>query len=147
VDRVDSWLNRQVGWRRAVLAWLKVCPVMIMVAVPVWYVGTPGIQRPSLEFAAVAPWFLLAAVPLAGVSVRLQRDRPIGPMERPVFSWCTYAATLCWMAFVLLNVLTDWAVRPQYWRVSYVLLWAGVGFWIERERRFKRLSRGIQRWA
>ena len=118
------------------------CPLTIMVAVPLGYMVTPGLPGPGPAVAAALPLSLLAAVPLAGVFVRLRRARQTGPGERPVFSWCTYAGTLCWMAVVVLNVWT-WDQQPKMF-ASEVLASAGFTFWLERKRRFQRTSRGVQ---
>jgi hypothetical protein len=113
-----------------------------MAAVPLWYMVTPGLPGPAPAVAAAVPLSLLAAVPLAGVFVTLQRGRQIRPSGRPVFSWCTYAGNLCWMAVVVLNVWT-WDLQPNMF-ASTVLAGAGFHFWLERKRRYQRLSRGVQ---
>ena len=144
VDRLDSWLNSQAGWRRAVLVWLQMWPPAIMFGCTFWSSTMTGAPGPGLEFFGVVALSVLAAVPLAGAMVPVLRWR-VARNGRPVFSWCMYAGTLCMMAEVLLNELTD---QQPYWHhihravglVSLALALGAAGFSFEAIRRYRRMG-------
>jgi hypothetical protein len=148
VDQLDSWLNRQVGWRRAALAWLQMWPWAIGLGCVIWVFITPGVPGPGLAFLEVVAWSLLATVPLAGVSMVVQRWRASRRSNRPAFSWCMYAGMLCLMAAILPSLLLD---QQPYWPhvhrviglVSLPFALAGAGFCLEAAR---RSWRGLHIW-
>lgn len=143
MDRVDSWLNRQRGLRRVLLLWLHICIFTILVGSALWSLfgrGTPGL---GIAFLKVAAWSALAAVPLTGLSVYLQRTRPVRTGDRPAFSWRAQAGMLLLLAVVELNVLTDQqADWPRIHRavglVSLLLTAAGFTFVLMAASRYRR---------
>jgi hypothetical protein len=146
MDQLDLWFDRQVGWRRSVLTWLQMSPAAVMLGCSAWAFLTPGAAGPGLSFLEVTACSLLAAIPLACVFAMVQCRRAALHGNRPVFSWCMYAGTLCIMTVVLLNLLTN---QQPYWPhihrviglVSVPLALAGAGFCLEAARRAWRLSK------
>jgi hypothetical protein len=104
VDRVDSWLNRQRGWRRGLLGWLHMYGLTIMVGSALWSLFGPGTPGLGLAFLRVTGWSALAAAPLTGLIAFLQGTRT---GKRSVFSWRVSAAALFFLSAAELNVLTD----------------------------------------
>jgi hypothetical protein len=148
VDRLDSWLNSQVGWRRAVLIWLQMSIPLIGCGCSLWALITPGVPGLGLEFLAAVAWSALAAALATGIVLAVEHSRPTRHRDRPALAWWFSAATLCMTAQALLGELTN---QQPYWPhihrvvdiVSMVLILAAVTFCIEGARRYRRLRRGV----
>jgi hypothetical protein len=145
VDRLDSWLNTQVGWHRAALIWVLLCPPAIAFGCGTWGFWTAWVPGLGLEFLEVAAISVLAAAPLAGLVVLALRRR--GSSGRPVFLWRAFAGLLCGLTALMLGQLTD---QQSYWlhihrRVAIAelaLMLVGVALWIASVRQYWRLYRG-----
>jgi len=137
---LDFWLNRQVGWRAFVLAWLLISPLTITMVSWTWDLFNSDIARLGLVFLEAVCWSLLAAVPLAGLFL-LARRRP----GKGIFQWRAQAGVLCMMAGSLLNLLTGQQgystnVQNATTFVGLLLVLAGLGFLLRGGRRLQRLK-------
>jgi hypothetical protein len=147
VDRLDSWLNSQVGWRRAVLIWLQLSIPLIGCGCSLWSLITPGVPGLGLGFLEAVAWSVLAAALATGIVLAVEHSRATRHSDRPVLSWRFSAAMLCMTAQALLGELTN---QQPYWPrihrvvdiVSMVLILGGLTFGIEAARRYRRLRRG-----
>jgi len=63
VDRLDSWLNAQRGWRREALLWLYIAPLAIMLCAITW------------SWSGLTGW-IAAPIALAVLARLAARDRP-----------------------------------------------------------------------
>jgi FtsH-binding integral membrane protein len=104
---VDAWLNRRHGPGQAVLIWLHLSIPAIMVGSALWSMVGPGTPALGIAFVKVVAWSALAAVPLTGLIIYLQRTRTASGGKQAVFSWPTLAAMVLLLAVTELNVLTD----------------------------------------
>lgn len=100
VDRVDRWLNAQRGWRRLLIGWLALAPVLVDFGL-LWSSWGNFDDQATVATRSVLVRVAIAAlvgVPLADVMTRLQmrwrKSRPWAPQ----FSWRTIAATYVFMA-------------------------------------------------
>jgi hypothetical protein len=93
VDRLDTWLNAQRGWRRLGLLWLQTFPASILVVNA--YLGWRGLSD-SQPAGTEWVWLVALAVPcttvLAGVVLLLRpgserRAGSRGRFVQPLFSW------------------------------------------------------------
>jgi hypothetical protein len=112
VDRVDAWLNGQVGWRRGALIWLLACLPCVDVGCGIWALFTPGTAGLGTGFLEVVGWSFLAAVPFAGLVAAAQRRRVARGSGMPFFSWRFIVSLLCIVSAVLPAELTD---QQPYW--------------------------------
>jgi len=143
VDRVDSWLNRQRGWRRVLLFWLHISIFTTTVGSALWSMfgsGTPGLD---IAFLHVVAWSALAAVPLTGLTVYLRHTRRVGTDDRRVFSWRASAGILLFLAAGELNILTDeqadWPrINRAIGLVSLLLIAASLTLGLMAASRYRR---------
>ena len=153
MDRVDSWLNSQVGWRRAILIWLTVCPAAILAGCGVWALVTPGAAGLGTGFVEVVVCSVIAVVPFAWLATVVQRRRVARGLSMPFFSWRLSASVVSMTAAVLPGVLFD---QQPYWHHIHravdlsqmVFLIAAVVLFLLAARRNRRLagssSRSVQ---
>ena len=161
VDRLDSWLNDQVGWRRLAINWLILCPVAVALGSSTsseislrhpgceQLAGQRFIQecepRLGTGFLVVVVVSVLAAVPLAGLLAVWQRRRAARNPRRPFHSWSKIAAIWCLSTAPLLTTFADqqpYGRRTYYFVAGWVLIAGAVVFWLIETRRHQRLSRG-----
>lgn len=131
VDRLDSWLNRQTGWRRAVFIWLQMCPLAIMIANVIIEFTHALPPWPGLESLAVVACSLVGTVLLAGLFVLLHRS-PAGRHLGPVLSWRRGAA------LYLLMFASVFIYSYAFWYVFVIFLLGSVVLMIDDERRSRR---------
>ena len=161
MDRLDSWLNDQVGWRRLAITWVTLCPVAVALGSSTWseislrhrgceqLAGQRFIQecepRLGTGFLVVVVLSVLAAVPLAGLLAVWLRRRVARNPGRPFHSWSKIAAIWCLSAAPLLSTFAD---RQPHGRSTYYFIagWALIAgaavFWLLETRRYQRRSRG-----
>lgn len=153
MERVHSWLNSQVGWRRASLIWLTGCPPAVIAGCGIWPLVTPGAAGLGTGFVEVVVCSVIAVVPFAWLATLMQRRRAARGLSMPFFSWRMSASVVSMVAAVLLGVLTD---QQPYWHHNHrevglsqmVLLIAAVVLFLLAARRNRRLagssSRSVQ---
>jgi hypothetical protein len=148
VDRLDSWLNSQVGWRFAVLAWLATWPAGVLLVSFSWSLGTgnvPGLGLPSVEAVALS---LPAAVPFAVLVIALRRWRTARHSNKPALLWRGFVGALFMMAAALLELsFTDLQSDRLHnhhvvWLVPLVLWLCALVFLADAVRRQHRLMKG-----
>jgi hypothetical protein len=143
MDRLDSSLNGQVGWRRVALIWLVLSPCAVGLGSSTWALHLlqhPGCEQLAGErfaqeceprlgsgFLVVAVLAVLAAVPVAVLFAALQRWRAARKPDKPFHSWRRIAAVWCICAAALLGTFND--LLPHgggtYRFVSQMVLLAG----------------------
>jgi hypothetical protein len=121
VDRLDSWLNGQVGWRRAVLVWMQLCPWAVQVGVPAWAFFTPGTPRFDLVLLEVLGWSVLAAALLTAAILALRGSIAARYSAKPMISVRLFLAALFMVAAYLLQLFIEG--QPPSWRNSHRALW------------------------
>jgi len=158
VDRVDSWLNGQVGWHRVALTWLVLCPSAVAggsLLRAFRSLGRPGCEqlggarfaqecepRLGAGFLAVAAISVLAAGPLAGLLAVYQRWWAGRNPGKPFFSWRRIGSIWCLMTALLLNNLFDRPPHNQALELSGWILIAASAAFLLLEMRHRRLTRG-----
>lgn len=122
---VDSWLNRQRGWRRAVLMWAQMWPASAILWCGSWELFRPGARVPGAAFPAIVVYSLAGAVPLVALVGLARRvlARP-GRHVPPALSWRLAAGA----ALLAAGMVIDAEQSPghQWPGVSEVLLGAGI---------------------
>jgi hypothetical protein len=145
VDRLDSWLNRQIGWRQAVLMWVHLCPPAAMIGFGLWGLLGPGSPEPGLTFVKVGAVSVLAAVPVAVILVSARHVRVARIGGKPAFLWRASAALLLWSGALILNLaaeqLEGWSRFHHVIAVATLLLMIGAfGFFISSWFQSRRLA-------
>jgi hypothetical protein len=131
VDRLDSWLHRQVGWRRAAVNWVMVCPLAIGLGKDIWQ---------GAAFVEVAALSVLAAIPFAGLAAAAQLRWQARHPGKPYPSWRMWAAMWCLTGSLLIDVLA----RPGHrmpsavWHAQMVLLGGTFVFWVLAVRQWSK---------
>jgi len=149
VNRLDAWLRRQVGWRRALLAWLLGCPAAIVCGCGIWGLVTPGVPGPGRRFLEIAGLSVLVAAAAVGVMIAVPGPRAALYGDRPAFSWRACAVIVSIAGATLPGMLTD---QQPYWphihrvvgSVSFGCALAAVALSLDTARRGRRLSRGVK---
>jgi len=160
VDRLDSWLNDQVGWRQLAITWLVFCPVAVALGSSTWSeisLRHPGCEQlagqrfihecePGLGtgFLVVVVLSVLAAVPLAALLAVWQRRRVARNRERSFHSWSKIAAIWCLSAAPLPSTFADQQPHGRhayYFVAGWVLIAGAAVFWLLETRRYQRRSR------
>ena len=121
VDRLDSWLNSKVGWPRAVLVWMQICPWAVMVGVPLWALCTPGTPRLGLVFLEALGWSVLAAALMTVVVLAARESVAARYRGKPMLSGRLFLASLFVVAAYLLQLFLKG--QPLSWRNSHRALW------------------------
>ena len=160
MDRLDSWLNRQTGWRRAAVLWVVLCPLAVGLGSSLW---------PGTAFGEVAALSVLATVPFAGLAAVAQLRWQARNPQKPQQSWRMCVAMWCLAGSVLLGTLTDRPLgrplpascepvvvsralsvacsqHPDHihhvvWLVQLALLAGAVVFWLLAVRRSSKIRR------
>lgn len=159
MDRLDSWLNGQVGWRRIALIWLVVCPMAVVLGSSTWALNSLrhlGCQqlagdrfirecelRLGTGFLVVAALSVLAALPLAWLLAAWQVWWAARKPGRTSFSWCRIASAWCLSAALLLTTFADqqpYGRRTYYFVAQWVLIAGAVVFWLV-DTRHQQLTR------
>lgn len=108
MKRLDSWLDAQTGWRRAVLVWLLLCPVAIGGATSWWGLVTLDASSPDLRLLGLTVALsLLGAWPITGLVIVAARWRRVQTGGRPVLSWRLYAAAICLVSTPVLDPIFE----------------------------------------
>lgn len=157
MDRLDSWLNGQVGWRRVALTWLVFCPMgvtfgsLTQASIALQHPGCEQLAgdrfiqkcepRLGAGFLVVAALSVLAVVPFAVLLAVLQRRWARRNPGRPFLSWCRIAFVWCLSAAGLLSTFSDQQQYGSGTRQSLslsaglLLVAAAVFFLLEMRRR------------
>jgi hypothetical protein len=97
VARLESWLNRQHGWRLAVLLWALFLPYAATTVLGAWNLFSDS-GRVLLESGIAS---LVASALGAGLAAAA-RDRQVKERAKPmIFSWAGVALYLIFTAFAL----------------------------------------------
>jgi hypothetical protein len=127
VDRLDTWLNAQRGWRRFWLLWLNLYPIaMCLGVITMGWQGLTGSEPPGPAFIF---WSLALSVPgalLLTVLVLLTRRRyerravTRGKIQKPLFFW-----RMTGYIFLLISAMTIQQfgmTQPHGWRHHHQVL-------------------------
>jgi hypothetical protein len=127
VDRVDRWLNAQRGWRRTLIAWLYLAPMLLDFGLMWSAYGNldNGATVPAGSVLVHVAIVGLAGIPLSAVLAGLQRwsakSRPWAPLIswRVIIAVYLYVGGMCAQAYGMTRTLV-W--RHQHISYKMVLL-------------------------
>jgi MFS family permease len=148
VDRLDTWLNAQRGWRRFALLMLQIGPIAVLLAF--CCVGASGRSLPplSLAFAGVVAVGLVGAALLSLLRLWLhaRRGRDDRKKRVPLLTWRAMAYTPVMMGpFILIVILSnaspEWHQQHQHALDIAILIFfpCMIFVMIEQSRYMKRL--------
>jgi len=132
VDRLDSWLHRQVGWRRAAVNWIMVCPLAVGLGRDIW---------PGTAFPLVTVLSVLAAIPFAGLAAAAQLRWQARHPGVPHPSWRMCVAMWCMTGSLLIDTSPLHHSPGVIWHVQLALLAGAVVFWLLALRQWSRASK------
>ncbi|HEY5398534.1 MAG TPA: hypothetical protein VIL16_24420 [Trebonia sp.] len=148
MDRLDTWLNAQRGWRRFGLLLVQIGPIAVLLAFCVVRVSGPSLPPLGLAFAGVVALGLAGAALLSLLRLWLhaRRGRDDRKKQVPLLTWRAIAYSPVMMGpFILIvsfnNASPEW--HRQHHRVldiALLILFPCMIFvMIEQSRYMKRL--------
>jgi hypothetical protein len=148
VDRLDTWLNAQRGWRRFALLMVQIGPIAVLLAFCVVGAWGPSLPPLGLAFAGVVALGLAGAALLCVLQLWLhaRRGRDDRKNQVPLLTWRAIVYSPVMMGpFILIVSLSN---APPVWHrqhhraldIAFLILLPGMLFvsW-ERARYQKRL--------
>ena len=136
MDRLDSWLNGQVGLRRVIVAWLVLCPLAVGLGISFLVRSGPGVPMPGTRFLEVTAVSVLAGAPVAALVAAYERNWSARNPGKPYLSWRMIVAGWCVAAGFLLGD-QPWPARMPnvVWLAQLALLITAIVFWVLAVRR------------
>jgi len=87
VDRLDSWLVQQAGWRRGLLSWLLLCPPAIVSGLGTNGLLAPGDHASPLSLVVVGVWSVAIAALVTAVALGFGHVLSARRKRAPLASW------------------------------------------------------------
>jgi hypothetical protein len=108
-------MDRQPGWRLALIVWGALCPAAIDTGAGLWVLFVQGSRVPWLTLPATAAYSMIAAMPIAALVARSARRRgkiiPRTGQGRAGLAWITIGYLLL-VTVPALNLSLD---QQRYW--------------------------------
>ena len=128
MDRLDTWLNRQRGWRLVMIHWVYLLPAVVALGLSSYGEFGPQISDGVPVLLAVAGCSAVAAAPFAAFAMQLFR------LRRQPLSWRIAIGVMLAPCALILNVIETlrvvWSPHTHQvvWAGSMLLLTIGVVF-------------------
>ena len=153
MDRLDTWLNAQRGWRCFALSWAQLyAPALLMVNAYLGWRNLPSGQASEMQYV----WLLALAVPCAAVLagplllLRAARERRVsrrGGFSEPFLSWrltlmfLLIGSSVTLVAFINGHGLGWEQQHNGLWTVALILPICALALGLETFRYARRIRR------
>ena len=108
-------MDRQPGWRLALIVWALLCPAALDLGAGLWVLFVQGSRVPWLTLPATAAYCMIAAMPIAALIARSARRRgkivPRAGQDRAGLAWLTIG----YLLFVTVPALNLSLDQQRYW--------------------------------
>jgi len=136
---VEAWLDRQHGWRLALIVWGLLCPFAVAVGDGLWVLFVQGSRMPWFTLPDVIAYSVVVSLALAAVAIFARRAlRRRGALflalyerterDREKLRWTMIGVLLIWTALTLdvFAEQTGWYAHRIVGLVSSLLILPGL---------------------